>query len=161
MDMWDATDVRARLGARALVLAPPLPEAEIRAFEGAHGIRLPAAYRAFVAAVGDGPAGPHHGLLPLTAPRPEADGEWAVDDEWEQDRLPGRLAAPFEPAGRGGQGTLTLAEVGCGAFSRLVLTGPRAGEVWCFDPDWHGFTPESPDFRTWYAAWLEKDGSTA
>ncbi|WP_371649084.1 MULTISPECIES: hypothetical protein [unclassified Streptomyces] len=28
----------------------------------------------------------------MTIPRPEAGEEWAVDDEWEEDRLPGRLA---------------------------------------------------------------------
>ncbi|UQX05164.1 SMI1/KNR4 family protein [Streptomyces sp. RerS4] len=139
-------------------LAPPLSEAEVRGFEARHGITLPAAYRSFVTEVADGAAGPAHGLLPLTRPRPEAGEDWAVDDEWADDRRPGRLAAPFSPTGptqASTAGTLTLAEHGCGVFFRLVLNGPHAGEVWCLDPDWRGFTPRSPDFHHWYTAWLE------
>ncbi|MFI1177631.1 hypothetical protein [Streptomyces melanogenes] len=104
--------------------------------------------------------------MPLTQPRPQADEEWAVDDEWRDDRLPGRLAQPFaltQPLpGRIGAptdaltgGTLMLAEQGCGMFIRLVLNGPRAGEVWQIDPDWGGFTPVSPGLRAWYTDWLE------
>ncbi|MEJ8653579.1 hypothetical protein WKI65_37430 [Streptomyces sp. MS1.AVA.3] len=89
-----------------------------------------------------------------------------MDDEWEEDRLPGRLAAPFpltEPLprriGKSADeltlGTLMLAEEGCGIFLRLVLTGPCAGEVWQIDPDWGGFVRVSPGFRTWYTQWLE------
>ncbi|MFH8727832.1 SMI1/KNR4 family protein [Streptomyces termitum] len=178
---WDAGAVHARLrelaahdpdlrrfgaGTHRYALSRPLPEREIRAFEEAHDIALPGEYRSFVAAVGDGPAGPAHGLLPLTVPRPEADDEWAVDDEWREDRRSGRLAEPFPlTAPRPGRlgaaetealtrGTLTLAEQGCGVFSRLVLHGPRAGEVWDLDPDRGGFTPTGTGFRAWYTAWL-------
>lgn len=70
---------RERFGARThrYALAPHLPETEIRAFEESHSIVLPAEYRSFVAEEGNGPAGPGHGLMPLTVPRPEADEEWA------------------------------------------------------------------------------------
>ncbi|MEU8780474.1 SMI1/KNR4 family protein [Streptomyces sp. NPDC048637] len=183
METWDEGTVRAgiremaardpkreRFGAdtHRYELAPALPEAEIRAFEEVHGVGLPAQYRSFVATVGNGPAGPGHGLMPLTVPRPEAGEEWAVDDEWEEDRLPGRLAAPFpltgplpgridvRTTGELTQGTLVLAEEGCGIFLRLILTGPRAGEVWRIDPDWGGFVPASPGFRTWYTEWLQR-----
>lgn len=146
--------------------APALPEAEIRAFEESHGINLPPEYRSFVAQVGNGPAGPGHGLMPLTLPRPDDGEEWAVDDEWNEDRLPGRLAAPFplnEPLpGRVAAsadeltfGTLMLAEEGCGSYIRLILNGPRAGEVWRIDPDWGGFVPAAPGFHTWYSQWLQ------
>ncbi|WP_327707056.1 SMI1/KNR4 family protein [Streptomyces decoyicus] len=181
MGSWDEGGVRARIRQMAArdpkrvrfgadthryALAPPLPRAEIRAFEEAHGIELPPEYRSFTAEVGNGPAGPGHGLMPLTAPRPQAGEEWAVDDAWEEDRLPGRLAAPFPltqplpgrvgtPAGELTLGTLMLAEEGCGIFLRLILTGPRAGEVWRTDPDWGGFVPVSPGFRTWYTQWLQ------
>ncbi|MFJ3662044.1 SMI1/KNR4 family protein [Streptomyces sp. NPDC090119] len=180
MTTWDRTAVTARLREAAAHdrarerfgadthrydLRPPLPEPEIRAFETSHGIELPPPYRSFVAEVGDGPAGPAHGLLPLITPRPEAADDWAVDDEWARDRLPGRLASPFpltEPApGRLGtdadtltRGTLLLAEAGCGMYFRLVLNGPRAGEIWLLDPDWGGFTPTDRDFHTWYTKWL-------
>ncbi|MFI9391034.1 hypothetical protein ACIG53_09145 [Streptomyces bauhiniae] len=36
---------------------------------------------------------------------------------------------------------------------RLVLNGPRAGEIWLLDPDWGGFTPLDRDFHTWYTEW--------
>ncbi|MCB5166492.1 SMI1/KNR4 family protein [Streptomyces bambusae] len=183
MENWTgaAADVRARLRELAeedpelrrfgaathrYELAPPLPEAEIRAFEEAHGVVLPADYRSFVTEIGDGPAGPAYGLMPLTRPRPGAEeGDWAADGEWAEDRLPGRLATPFpltepRPGPIGAPtdgltpGTLMLSEEGCGMYVRLVVTGPYAGQVWRLDPDWGGFVPASPDFRTWYAAWL-------
>ncbi|MGW7245289.1 hypothetical protein [Streptomyces decoyicus] len=47
-----------------------------------------------------------------------------------------------------------LAEEGCGIFLRLILTGPRAGQVWQIDPDWGGFVLASPGFHTWYTQWL-------
>jgi hypothetical protein len=182
MESWDEGGVRARIREMAArdpersrfgadthryELAPALPEAEIRAFEEAHGIDLPAEYRSFVAEVGNGPAGPGHGLMPLTVPRPEVGEEWAVDDEWEEDRLPGRLAKPFpltEPrpgrigasAGELTRGTLMLADEGCGIYVRLILTGLRGGEVWKIDPDWAGFVPVSLGFRTWYTEWLQR-----
>ncbi|MFD8808204.1 SMI1/KNR4 family protein [Streptomyces sp. NPDC059597] len=180
METWDPAAVRARLREAAAgdpsrrrfgsnthryELRPPLPEPEIRSFETGHGIALPPEYRSFVAQVGDGPAGPAHGLMPLTTPRPEVVEDEAVDDEWAEDRRPGRLAAPFpltEPAsGRIGtgadsltRGTLLLAEQGCGTFLRLVLNGPHTGEIWLFDPDWAGFVPAHPGFHAWYTGWL-------
>ncbi|WP_405853321.1 SMI1/KNR4 family protein [Streptomyces sp. NBC_00090] len=152
-------------GTHRYELAPALPEAEIGAFEEEHGIRLPADYRSFVAEVGNGPAGPGYGLMPLTVPRPEAVEDWAADGEWQEDRLPGRLATPFPltdplPGAIGAladdltPGTLMLADEGCCMYIRLILTGPRAGEIWRLDPDWGGFVPASPDFRTWYTEWL-------
>ncbi|MFE7315976.1 SMI1/KNR4 family protein [Streptomyces sp. NPDC057555] len=183
MESWDEDGVRGRIRQMAAAdpgrerfgadthryaLAPALPEAEIRAFENAHGVELPAEYRSFVAQVGDGPAGPAHGLMPLTAPRAEAGEEWAVDDEWAEDRLPGRLAEPFPltaprpgrigaPADALTRGTLMLAEGGCGMYVRLVLNGPRAGEIWQIDVDWAGFVPVSPGFRAWYTDWLRHE----
>ncbi|MFJ9417703.1 SMI1/KNR4 family protein [Streptomyces sp. NPDC101227] len=181
MTSWDEGGVRerirelaardpelARFGAdtHRYELAPALPEAEIRTFEEAHDIDLPTEYRTFVAQVGNGPAGPGHGLMPLTVARKEAVEEWAVDDEWAADRLPGRLAEPFPltqplpgrigaPADELTRGTLMLADEGCGIYVRLVLNGPRAGEVWRIDPDWGGFVPASPGFRAWYTEWLQ------
>ncbi|MDQ8705209.1 SMI1/KNR4 family protein [Streptomyces sp. LHD-70] len=124
MTEWDADAVRARLreGAAldpgcerfgadthryALSAAPG--EAEVRAFEEAHGVRLPLEYRSFVVDVGDGPAGPGHGLMPLALARPGADDAygWAVDDEWATDRLPGTagraVPARRTPAGCAGR----------------------------------------------------------
>ncbi|WP_282694824.1 SMI1/KNR4 family protein [Streptomyces sp. CC208A] len=180
MRIWDEDDVRARIREPAArdpelerfgadthryALTRPLPEREIRTFEETHGIHLPPEYRSFVAEAGNGPAGPGHGLMPLTAPRPEADAEWAVDDEWREDRLPGRLSTPFPLTAplpgpvrttteRLTPGTLMLTDQGCGAYVRLVLNGPHTGELWQLDPDWGGFVPVSPGFHDWYTDWL-------
>ncbi|MDI3405165.1 hypothetical protein [Streptomyces cavernicola] len=95
----------------------------------------------------------------------------ALDPEWATDRSPGRAAAAFPlteplPGRLGGRsavpvdeltlGTLVLSEQGCGIFDRLVVTGPRAGEVWQIDPDWGGFVPLASGFRAWYVEWLER-----
>ncbi|WP_330298741.1 SMI1/KNR4 family protein [Streptomyces sp. NBC_00503] len=185
MGDWDARAVRARLRQMAsedpgaarhgaashrYELAAPLSEAEIRAFEAEHRCRLPAEYRSFLATVGDGPAGPAYGLMPLTTPHPGADADGAAQGEWEDDRRPGRMAAPcplleprpfdegrtFDPDEGLTLGTLVLADHGCGMYSRLVLNGPLAGQVWHLDQDFGSCVPESPDFRAWYTAWLEE-----
>ncbi len=71
---------RERFGAdtHRYEVTPTLAEAEIRAFEESHGVDLPMEYRSFVAEVGNGPAGPCHGLMPLTVTRPEAGDPDAV-----------------------------------------------------------------------------------
>ncbi|HSQ57589.1 MAG TPA: SMI1/KNR4 family protein, partial [Gemmata sp.] len=46
-------------------LGAVLSEAELRNFESAHQIKLPADYRRFLATVGNGGAGPYYGLEPL------------------------------------------------------------------------------------------------
>ncbi|WP_277325197.1 hypothetical protein [Streptomyces sp. JH14] len=42
-------------------------------------------------------------------------------------------------------------------FSRLVVTGESAGQVWCDDPDQGGLSP-GPAFYDWYTAWLDATG---
>ncbi|MGQ4432865.1 hypothetical protein [Streptomyces sp. SAS_260] len=90
-----------------------------------------------------------------------------MDDEWERDRLPGRLAGAFPLTGplpgRIGssapelpRGALMLADEGCGIHVRLILDGPRRGEIWRLGPDWGGFVSVSAGFRDWYAGWLRR-----
>ncbi|MEU2788424.1 SMI1/KNR4 family protein [Streptomyces sp. NPDC007100] len=181
---WDAAAIRGRLAELArrdprlartgadkhrYRLAPPLPAAELRAFEAEHGVDLPKPYRDFLLHVADGGAGPHHGLFPLTGPTayPGLPDEWAADDVREDDRRPGALATPFRftekwHAGPGERfdaaaivtGTLAVAETGCGGFVRLVVTGAQRGRVWYDDlAVWPHLAP-GPWFREWYAEWL-------
>jgi hypothetical protein len=49
----------------AFRLNPPLPEADLQAFETSHHIRLPEAYRTFLKHAGNGGAGPYYGIFPL------------------------------------------------------------------------------------------------
>lgn len=173
---WDGASVRARVAAMAQVdpghqrfgsshhgyrFRPPLAEEAIQSFEQQHGVRLPDSYRSFIEAVADGGAGPDYGLLGLTE---EVDDEEALHDLREEGRRTGFMSTPFPHTsawpgpGRAGSansvsGTLVIGECGCGTFSRLVVTGRSAGQVWLDDPVWGGLTP-GPDFRDWYSAWL-------
>ncbi|MEU1591074.1 SMI1/KNR4 family protein [Micromonospora sp. NPDC005710] len=166
-----------RFGARRhrYRFGPTLREADLAAFEGHHHITLPDTYRSFLREVGDGGAGPYCGLFPL-------DGEGLSDQDREERLRPGYLATPFphtqawnpayhvpEPGvpGPGDMmtedeyfderwtaGSLVIAEFGCGAFHRLIITGPTRGQVWFDDRAADGgLTPEA-DFPDWYQDWL-------
>lgn len=174
---WNGASVRSRVAAIAREdpehrrfgashhryrLHPPLSEEAIRSFEQLHRVTLPASYRGFLSSVAGGGAGPDYGLLGLAEEVDDAD---ALHDLRAECLRAGFLATPFPHTthwlgpGRGGDadyaitGTLVLGEVGCGAFSRLVITGSNAGQVWLDDSSWVGLTP-GPDFGDWYTAWL-------
>ncbi|MGW3853041.1 SMI1/KNR4 family protein [Streptomyces fagopyri] len=174
---WNGAILHARLAAMAredpkhrrfgashhqYLLHPPLSETVIRSFEQLHGVTLPASYRNFLSTVAGGGAGPDYGLLGLEE---EVDDEEALHDLRAECLRVGFLATPFPHTtdwpgpGRGGNndysiaGTLVLGEIGCGAFSRLVITGRNAGQIWLDDQSWGGLT-SGPDFHDWYTAWL-------
>lgn len=181
--MWDAEDVHTRLtamrgrdplltefGARRHRLGPALTEAEVTRFEAEHGVALPHSYRAFLREVGDGGAGPHYGLFPLS-------GDGMNSLERDERSWPGYLSTPFPHTGRWNPvdamseaeyfdarwttGSLVIAEFGCGAFHRLVVTGPARGQVWFDDRGAdNGLTPGA-DFRTWYQTWLDQQSRNA
>ncbi len=53
-------------------------------------------------------------------------------------------------------GTLALAQQGCGMTSLLVLNGPHRGEVWSdCTSEGGGIAKEAPSFLDWIEAWLE------
>lgn len=156
-------------------LGPTLSEADVAAFEAQHRVTLPENYRTFLLEVGNGGAGPHYGLFPLH-------GEGMRDVDREERFRAGHLATPFPHTqawnpdydvpvlGRSGPvdrmtedeyfderwttGSLIVAEFGCGAFHRLVITGTARGQVWFDDraAD-NGLVPEA-DFHAWYEAWV-------
>ncbi|GIG61093.1 hypothetical protein Lfu02_54650 [Longispora fulva] len=150
-------------------LGPPLPESEVAAFEGRHGVRLPAEYRAFVTRVGHGGpsnlggAGPYHGLLPLdrwddaleepatdevlATPFP-MDPDFAYRDWWGEMGL-GVKDEPFT-------GALALSHEGEGYLWVLVVTGPARGRIAStyFDGTGPHLSP-APDFLSWYEHWLD------
>ncbi len=120
-------------------LAPPLSEARVDAIERAIGHALPASYRRFVTELGDGGAGPFHGVAAL-------------------DRAPQLAAArgTFAPdAGAVHRGAIAIGHLGCGQLALLVLGGPRAGEVWC-DARTAGGSVRvlAVDFDHYYLAWV-------
>ena len=182
--MWDADQIRATLAAIAAAdpectafgasrhghrLGPPLAETDVTAFEQQHQITLPASYRGFVLRVGDGGAGPYYGLYRL-------DRSGTLSLEWDERPVPRQLATPFphttlwNPNAAGSEswmtddeyfdakwstGSLIIAEFGCGAFFRLVVSGAARGQVWFDDRAADGGLTPGPDFRDWYLSWLE------
>lgn len=160
-------------------LGPPLPEAEVAAFEARHGVRLPAEYRAFLTRLGDGGAGPAYGLLalaraagggngpgpaellaepfPYTAridPYEEDPACIAVLDAEERGELSGEEAR--RRLRRRFAGTVALCDEGCGYLHFLVVTGPEAGRVWLdAEAGDGGLVPLGVGFLAWYERWLE------
>jgi len=130
-------------------LAPPLTEAELAMLEAAFGA-LPEDYRAFVRTVAGHGAGPHCGVGELHAP----DGGAAPWRNFLCDRATA-YDAPCPPGTHLLDGTLVLADQGCGGRSLLIVRGPRAGEVWS---DWTAeqgaIAPEAAGLLAWYEQWI-------
>jgi len=181
--VWDGAGVRRRLRELAADdpgfarfgadshryrLSAPLTEAEVAAFEGHHGVELPESYRGFLTDVGNGGAGPYYGLDALGVHDSRSEDEWR----------PGFLATPFplttawnraqhHPTDndvpddlyfdqRWIAGSLMLCHFGCGAFYRLVVTGPERGRIWFDDrASDGGISPAGCGFEEWYRRWLD------
>jgi len=162
-----------RFGARRhrYRLGPVADEHELVRFEGAHGIRLPESYREFITTVGDGGAGPFYGLFrhdgsdwPDHLRRTERDLEGLRSSAFPHTTVfqpyPDSKPCPqhselpdYDPCWLAG--TIALDEFGCGAFYRLVVTGPARGQVWFDDLASDAGLSPGPDFHDWYLAWLE------
>ncbi|TVT62643.1 SMI1/KNR4 family protein [Amycolatopsis rhizosphaerae] len=159
--VFGASKHRYRFGA-------PLRESAVIEFEQRHQVTLPESYRAFLVGIGDGGAGPYYGLFRL-------DGSDIAERDREDRWVPGLLATPFphvtawNPNGPDSldrmsdeeyfapewvAGSLVIAEYGCGAFFRLILSGPARGQVWFDDRASDGGLTPGPHFRDWYLGWL-------
>jgi len=163
---------------------PPLSRAQVRAVEVTHRFDLPEDYRTFVTEIENGGAGPGYGIFPLgrwgdsagdTKPWLNNWGDpsqpFPHEDRWNLE--PGDLVPPdtltqedadawFEV--KDAQyfdvalvnGTIPIAHLGCAMWVRLVVSGPRRGEVWLDDrASDQGIFPLTPaTFDAWYLAWL-------
>ena len=162
-----------------------LDEGQISHVEHQIGCRLPEDYRRFLAEVGNGGLGPGIGLTPLGAdslidPRIPVDGQFKLNPsasfpyagDWnflplkqaleEQSPQLDELLVYYFDAARI-DGTIHIADLGCGAIALLVLNGPQRGRVWLdFRGTYGGIAPatlrhddtDALDFLTWYDVWL-------
>jgi hypothetical protein len=156
-----------------------LTERQVAAFERRYAVELPPEYRAFIAGVANGGAGPAYGLYSLAE---------AVTEE-PRGRVPDDfLSTPFRHRGaynpcqdpklasfwrrvESGEveedeadrrslyqaaGTLVLCHEGCGILHVLVVTGPSRGQMWVDDRcNDQGLFPLGVAFFDWYERWLD------
>lgn len=157
------------------VVNPPIPCLELESFELKYGVKLPQDYREFLLEIGNGGAGPFHGLYPLgegidelsaksetvslpACVRPDmTDEEWRerskkiVDDEGISDEDYDSESSVLY------SGILPIGSQGCTYLHALVLTGEYAGKVMNVDMDFHKpkFCYEQ-NFLDWYERWLDE-----
>ena len=139
-------------------LDPPYGSDELAEVERAMGVSLPPEVRAFLTRVGSGGAGPYYGLqgpsaaavrrwLEEPGPKPRFDHPFRWPSATGEE--PGIAAGRYD-------GSLPIADQGCGMISLLVVTGPRAGEVWADRGLGEGpLDRESESFLVWYEGWLD------
>jgi hypothetical protein len=72
-------------------LNPPLPEADVTAFETVHNVSLPYDFRQFLTDIGNGGAGPFYGIFPLG----KMDDNFGLQTWQEKDGFVGILSEPF------------------------------------------------------------------
>lgn len=155
--------IARRVSSRGLRLGPRRGEAELAAFERAHGVRLPREYRRFLLEVGDGGDGPpSYGMMPL--------GHVPEDYHRAADEVLARLREPFaateawiwedeeerDPEREDGveRGALVLGTDGCGLYYLLIVSGAERGRIWMLSDV--GVAPLEPpaEFLEWYEGWL-------
>ncbi|MCA9606611.1 MAG: SMI1/KNR4 family protein, partial [Myxococcales bacterium] len=90
---------------------------------------------------------------------PAMDRPFAIEAEWcPVDRAGAPQAPPVSGDEHPYDGTLFLVDKGCGYFDFLVVTGPRAGQVWTDFTAGDGsiFPVDAGGFLDWYEAWLDE-----
>jgi hypothetical protein len=138
--VFGATTHRYRLG-------PPVDEARLAGFEAAERVGLPADYREFLGRVGDGGAGPAHGLRPFAeAWRACRPAKRFPHTRAVTERRSSSLIRDLGP------GLLEIGQFGCGGRDYLVVNGPAHGTVWTGNEEVH---PTGLSFGAWYRRWLE------
>ncbi|NDU75807.1 SMI1/KNR4 family protein [Actinomadura sp. DSM 109109] len=149
------------------VLGPPRRLDDIVELEQRFDIRLPETYRNFVLQIGDGGAGPGQGLWSLRRSIRWADrGVYAprylATPFPFTARVPGEYFDELDVDGHHDDlltGSMIIAEIGQGAYFRLVVTGATRGRIWRDDvclPG--GALSPGLDFADWYTNWLQRLG---
>ena len=147
-------------------LNPCLTEDEVQAFERRSNVILPDDYRQFLLQFGNGGAGPGYGMLKLLS----------KNQDCSHLGKPFPYESPADILLENGElefdGTLPLADYGCGMVALLVITGKEWGKVWLTGDEgisslgkkWCGSVHASLDreleaeeafsFSEWYRDWL-------
>lgn len=162
-------------------LQSPIAEAELQEMEAYYGIRLPEPYRRFLGEVGNGGAGPSHGLYALGEGVDELSNnqdlylrqpcrlhpdmtaaQWQeltrpldendeISDE-EFDRVTGELYAGLLPVGTRG----------CMITNALILNGPFTGRVVITNSEREiPYFCKGATFLDWYEIWLDEVAARA
>jgi hypothetical protein len=152
------------------LLNPPIPEAQAAGFESEHNVRLPAEYRHFLTAIGNGGAGPFYGVFPFGM----MDVGFGRASWIDHQGTVGKLAQPFLPGVRSTSwtkpdplnpspldGAIPICLIGYALRIWLVIAGEKAGHLWYDGRAEHsGLSPllnadGSPTtFAMWYEDWL-------
>ena len=142
---------------------PCSTEDQIQDVEGKYHVQLPMNYREFLLHIGNGGAGPGHGLLTLQSSLKETLFPHRKFDANEDTDY---LAKPFHNnttefvLSGSCSGSLVVADHGCTYTTNLVLSGMERGNVWLIFQDHtpHTFSladQSHVDFFTWYMKWLD------
>ena len=121
-----------------------LSSAEVSNFESKCGVVLPDDYRQFLLEFGNGGAGPGYGLLSINIEKLIGDASqcnflsqpFLLTKEWNNLELlqvsnGDSTNIYFDP--KYINGTIIVAEYGCGIQARLVITGEERGNIWIDD----------------------------
>lgn len=136
-------------------LRATLSEAELIELDTQFG-ELPGEYRAILRDLSATGAGPYYGLLAPSIPEDAQGGSPDPKRQFrcteETDYVAGTATSHLL------DGTIVLADQGCGGRSLLVIRGPARGQVWS---DWtseEGGTvgPEATSVYVWFEQWLDR-----
>ncbi|BAZ41098.1 hypothetical protein NIES4101_70600 [Calothrix sp. NIES-4101] len=127
------------------ILNPCLSERELQEFELNFQVNLPEDFRNFLLKIGNGGAGPGYGFLGLNIENFQNEQlfppgflaqDFALKNEWNdldllQQMNGSQVSVYFDQ--KFVQGSIAVAEYGCGIQARLVVTGEERGNIWIDD----------------------------